>query len=419
MPIGLKQPVIVQKFGGSSVADTERIRNATKHVLSAREDGYAVVVVVSAPGDMTDELIEMARELQQRPNPRELDMLLSTGEQISIARMAMALEAAGQPAISLTGPQAGIRTNGVYGKATITRVNPARVIDGLKAGKVVVVAGFQGLDDNFDINTLGRGGSDLTAVALAAALDAEVCEIYTDVDGVYTADPRIVPKARRLDVISHAEMLEMASLGAQVMQARSIEFAMRLDVPIRVRSSFLDRKENPGTLIRRDPYVDRIPSVVTGVTCDRDTAKITLHGLPDRPGIAYRVLSAVADRHINVDLIIQSAPRDGLADLSFTVAGNDFEAALEVINQVAADVGAQGVSSDRNIAKVSIVGAGMMNTPGVAAQMFGALGSRAINIQMVGCSEIKVSCVIAREHAEEATRILHEAFGLAGESEAV
>lgn len=416
MLFGLEKPVIVQKFGGTSVADANRIRNASQHILAACRAGYHVVVVVSAPGSTTDDLLAMAREIQQHPNPRELDVLLSTGEQISIALMAMALEAQGQPAMSLTGPQAGIKTDGLFGKASIVNVDPQRVIEGLRAGKVVVVAGFQGYDANENINTLGRGGSDLTAVALAAALEAEACEIYTDVDGVYTADPRIVPNARPLEVISHAEMLELASLGAQVMQARSIEYAMRLDVPIRVRSSFPEHRDRPGTLIRRDPYVEGRNPAVTGVTCDRKTSKITVYGLPDRPGMAYRVLSAVAARNINVDLIIQSAPRDGLADLSFTVADDDFEEALEVTRQVAAAVNAQGVSSDQDIAKISIVGAGMMNTPGVAAQMFGALGEAAINIQMVGCSEIKVSCVIERKHAEEAVRVLHEAFNLGSPS---
>lgn len=409
--LDLKQPVLVQKFGGSSVDGVDRIRNAAGHVLAALEEGYAVAVVVSAPGDTTDELLAKAREIDRHPDPRELDVLLSTGEQISIALMAMALQAMGQPAISLTGIQAGIRTDDVHGKASILGVDTERIIKHLNDGKVVVVAGFQGYNERFDITTLGRGGSDLTAVALAAALKAEVCEIYTDVDGVYTADPRIVPDARVLPVISHAEMLELASLGAQVMQARSIEYAMRLDVPIRVRSSFLKRRHNAGTLIRRDPYVDQLP-VVTGVTCDRKTSKITIYGLPDRPGIAYRVLAAVAEKNINVDLIIQSAPRRGLADLSFTVSDDDFEAALVAAREVAAEIGAEGVESDSNIAKISIVGAGMMNTPGVAARMFGALGGKGINIQMVGCSEIKVSCVIARENADEAVRVLHDTFGL-------
>ena len=404
----LPQPILVQKFGGTSVATSERFRNAARRVIAARQRGYAVVVVVSAPGHMTDQLLEQARELNPRPNPRELDMLLSTGEQISIALLALALEAEGQPALSLTGPQAGIETDGVHGKARILRVDPRRVLDGLRAGRVVVVAGFQGINAERDITTLGRGGSDLTAVALASALEAEACEIYTDVDGVYTADPRIVPEARRLEVISHAEMLELASLGAQVMQARSIEYAMRLGVPLVVRSSFSDE---PGTWIRREPYVDHIP-VVTGVTCDRNTAKITVYGLPDRPGVAHKLLAAVADRYINVDLIIQSAPRGGKADVSFTVADDDFEAALEAAEQVARELGAEGVDSDRHIAKVSAVGAGMMNTPGVAARIFGALGDAGINIQMVGCSEIKVSCVVARDEAERATRVLHQAFEL-------
>lgn len=401
-------PVLVQKFGGTSVDGPERVRNAARRVLAARQAGYAVVVVVSAPGDMTDRLLEQARELSPRPNPRELDVLLSTGEQISIALMAMALEAMGQPAVSLTGLQAGIRTDGVHGKARILRVDPDRILAELRQGKVVVVAGFQGVDPQLDITTLGRGGSDLTAVALAAALGAEGCEIFTDVDGVYTADPRIVPGARRLDVISHEEMLELASLGAQVMQARSVEYAMRLGVALRVRSSFSD---GPGTWIRRDPYVEHVP-VVTGVACDRKTARITLLGLPDRPGVAHGLFAAVAERQVNVDLIIQSAQREGRTDISFTVPEDEFDPALEAARRVAADLGAQAVEHDRDIAKVSVVGAGMLNTPGVAARIFGALAEAGINIQLVGCSEIKVSCVVARSEAERAVRALHDAFGL-------
>ncbi|HEX6989895.1 MAG TPA: aspartate kinase, partial [Bacillota bacterium] len=340
-----------------------------------------------------------------------LDVLLSTGEQISIALVAMALEAAGQPALSLTGRQAGIRTDGVHGKARILRVDPDRVLEGLAAGRVVVVAGFQGVDPEEDITTLGRGGSDLTAVALAAALQAQACEIYTDVDGVYTADPRIVPDARRLEVINHAEMLELASLGAQVMQARSIEYAMRLGVDLRVRSSFVD---GPGTWIRRDAYMEHVP-VVTGVTCDRHTAKITVIDLPDRPGTAWDLFAAVADRQVNVDLIIQSASRGGTVDLSFTVPEDEFEAAREAAEAAAQALGASGIITDTGIAKVSVVGAGMMNTPGVAARIFEALGRAGINIGLIGCSEIKVSCVVARDQADAAVRALHEAFGLAGE----
>ncbi|MFS8570145.1 MAG: aspartate kinase [Thermaerobacter sp.] len=409
---GSEQPIIVQKFGGTSVDGPQRIRNVVKHILAARQRGYRVVVVVSAPGDMTDDLLAQARELNPDPNRRELDVLLSTGEQISIALVAMALEAAGQPALSLTGLQAGIYTDGAHGKARILRVDPERVLEGLDEGRVVVVAGFQGVDPEQDITTLGRGGSDLTAVALAAALNAEACEIFTDVDGVYTADPRIVPNARRLDAITHAEMLELASLGAQVMQARSIEYAMRLGVDLRVRSSLVD---GPGTWIRRDAYVDHIP-VVTGVTCDRKTAKITVIDMPDRPGAAWELFSAVADRQVNVDLIIQSASRNGTVDLTFTVPEDEFAAAREAAEAAARSLGASGISTDTNIAKVSVVGAGMMNTPGVAARIFGALGQAGINIDLIGCSEIKVSCVVAREKAEAAVRVLHDAFNLGEEA---
>lgn len=409
-----REPILVQKFGGTSVRGPERIRNAVNRILAARRGGYAVVVVVSAPGGMTDDLLAQARELNPNPSRRELDVLLSTGEQISIALVAMALEAAGQPAMSLTGLQAGIYTDGVHGKARILRVDPERVSEGLRAGRVVVVAGFQGVDPEHDITTLGRGGSDLTAVALAAALKAEACEIYTDVDGVYTADPRIVPGARRLEAVTHAEMLELASLGAQVMQARSIEYAMRLGVDLRVRSSLV---EGPGTWIRRDAYVEHIP-VVTGVTCDRKTAKITVLDLPDRPGAAWELFAAVADRQVNVDLIIQSASRDGTVDLTFTVPEDEFQAAQEAAAQAARSLGAAGIATDDGIAKVSVVGAGMMNTPGVAARIFGALGQAGINIDLIGCSEIKVSCVVAREQAEAAVRVLHDAFDLGVQAKA-
>lgn len=402
-------PITVQKFGGTSVKGPDRIRQAVKRITAARASGHGVIVVVSAPGGMTDELLQQAFTLNDRPNRRELDVLLSTGEQISIALMALALEAAGQPAVSLTGLQAGIRTDGTHGKARILSVDPQRVLEALNQERVVVVAGFQGVDAKQDVTTLGRGGSDLTAVALAAAVGAEVCEIYTDVDGVYTADPRIVPSARRLEILSHAEMLELASLGAKVMQARSVEYAMRLGVDLRVRSSFVDE---PGTWVRRDPYVEHVP-VVTGVTCDRKTAKISVLGVADKPGVAHQLFAAVADRQVNVDLIIQSASRNGAIDMSFTVPEDEFETALEAAREAAAQLNAERVDYDPNIAKVSVVGAGMMNTPGVAAQIFGALGRAGINIQLIGCSEIKVSCVVARDQAEAAARVLHDEFSLA------
>lgn len=404
----LDQPVLVQKFGGTSVNGPERVRRAAERAIAARQQGYAVVMVVSAPGKMTDELLAQARELNPRPSRRELDVLLSTGEQISIAYMAMALEALGQPALSLTGLQAGIKTDDNHGNARILEVDARRVVAGLQEGRVVVVAGFQGVDAGQDITTLGRGGSDLTAVALAAALGAEACEIYTDVDGVYTADPRVVPEARPLAAITPEEMLELASLGAQVLQPRSVEYAMRLDVPLVVRSAF---GSGPGTQIRRDAYVNDMP-VVSGVTCDKNTAKIAVLGVPDQPGVAYALFKAVADRSINVDLIIQTASRNGRADMSFTVPDEEFEGAREAAEEVAAQLGAEGVSGSRDIAKVSVVGAGMMNTPGVAAQIFGALGDAGINIEMIGCSEIKVSCVVPRADAERAVRTLHSAFNL-------
>lgn len=405
----LSQPIIVQKFGGTSVHGPAKLRNVARKVLAARDAGYAVVVVVSAPGKMTDELLQQASVLNSRPPARELDVLLSTGEQVSIALLSITLAAEGQPAVALTGWQAGIKTDAVHTKARILTVDTSRILRHLADGNVVVVAGFQGLNDNQDITTLGRGGSDLTAVALAAALEAEACEIYTDVDGVYTADPRIVPTARRLSHVSHAEMLEMASLGAGVMQASAIEYAMRLGVVLRVRSSADD---GPGTWIGGDDAMLH-NRVVTGVACDMNTAKVTLFGLPDRPGVAHKLFAAVAAKAVNVDLIIQTAGREaGTADLSFTVPAGELEKALEAAHAVAEELGGVRVVSRRDVAKVSIVGAGMMNTPGVAAKMFGALGDAGINIDLVGCSEIKVSCIINRDQAERATRVLHEAFEL-------
>lgn len=407
MPV-LDRPVLVQKFGGTSVADAAGVRRAAQRAIAARRRGNHVVMVVSAPGKMTDELVDRGKELNPAPQKRELDVLLSAGEQVSMALMAMALEALGQPAVSLTGRQAGIKTDDNYGNARIVQLDPARVAAGLQAGKIVIVAGFQGFNSADDITTLGRGGSDLTAVALAAALQAQACEIYTDVAGVYTADPRVVPAARPLEAITPEEMLELASLGAQILQPRSIEYAMRLNVPLVVRSA---NEHGPGTLVRRDAYMNGMPPV-TGVTCDRQTAKIAVLGIPDQPGVAYDLFNAVAEEKINVDLIIQTASRDGRADMSFTVPDADYDAALAAAEKVARRLEAEGVSGARNIAKVSVVGAGMMNTPGVAAQIFGALGKAGINIEMIGCSEIKVSCVVPREQAEDAVRTLHDAFEL-------
>lgn len=399
--------LIVQKYGGSSVADADRIRNVARRVAeSARE--HRVAVVVSAMGKTTDGLVGLAQQITDRPDPREMDMLLATGEQVTIALLAMALQAQGVRAHSFTGPQATIRTDAAHTKARITAIDPARVRRALDAGAVAVVAGFQGLSEADELTTLGRGGSDLTAVAMAAALRADVCEIYTDVDGVYTADPGTVPDARKLDRVAYDEMLEMASLGAKVLQSRSVEFAKKWGVPVHVRSTF---KPDPGTLVTGEERgMEQL--VVTGVTLDRNQAKISILRVPDRPGIAAQVFGAVAARNIVVDMIVQNISRDGYTDMSFTVARTDYARAVEGLGAVAAEVGAQGLAHDERVAKVSIVGVGMRSHSGVASQMFGALAREGINIQMISTSEIAVSCVIEDKYGELAVRTLHDAFGL-------
>jgi aspartate kinase len=399
--------LLVQKFGGSSVADAGRIRHVAKRVLAARTQGHDVVVVVSAPGDMTDDLIGMARQITDQPSPRELDMLLATGEQVSIALLAMALHTDGAPAISLTGAQAGIRTEPVHTRARILAVDRRRIDRELAGGRIVIVAGFQGLTDEAEITTLGRGGSDATAVALAQALGAERCQIYTDVEGIFTADPRIVPEARKLRQITYEELLEMASSGALVVQTRAAEMAMQHRVRLEVRSSFVDRE---GTVVTENMLERR--KVVTGVTHDTNVAKVTATGVGDRPGVAHRLFKAIADRHVNVNLIVQSVPRKERADISFTVATPDMAAAVEAARSVAAEIGAGEVLADDGVAIVSIIGAGMITNPGVAARMFGALAGEGINIELIATSEIKVSCVIARQDVEAAVRTLHTAFEL-------
>ena len=399
--------LLVQKFGGSSVADAGRIRRVAKRILASRRQGHDVVVVVSAPGDMTDELIGMARQITDQPSPRELDMLLATGEQVSIALLTMAIHTDGAEAISLTGAQAGIRTEPVHARARILSVDRRRIDRELAGGRIVIVAGFQGLTDEAEITTLGRGGSDATAVALAHALGAERCQIYTDVEGIFTADPRIVPRARKLRQITYEELLEMASSGALVVQTRAAEMAMQHRVRLEVRSSFVDRE---GTVVTENTLERR--KVVTGVTHDTDVAKITTTAVADRPGAAHRLFKAIADRHVNVNLIVQSVPRKERADISFTVASPDMAAAVEAARGVAAEIGAGEVLADDGVAMVSIVGAGMITNPGVAARMFGALAAEGINIELIATSEIKVSCVIARQEVEAAVRTLHTAFEL-------
>jgi aspartate kinase len=397
--------LIVQKYGGSSVADAEKIANVARRVADSAA-GNQVVVVVSAMGKTTDTLVDLAQQVTPTPDLREMDMLLATGEQITIALLAMALQRLGVKARSFTGPQAGLRTNRAHTTARITRIEPWRVRQALDAGEVAVVAGFQGLSEDDEIATLGRGGSDLTGVALAAALKADVCDIYTDVDGVYTADPNIVPDAMKLDRVSYDEMLEMASLGARVLQSRSVEFAKKWGVPVHVRSTF---KRDTGTLVTREESgMEEV--VVTGVTHDRNQAKISILRVSDRPGIAGTVFGAIAEANIVVDMIVQNISRDGYTDMSFTVPRADFQRAVTALQGVSAKVGAQGVLSDERVAKVSIVGVGMRSHSGVASRMFATLAREGINIQMISTSEIAVSCVIEDKYAELAVRALHDTF---------
>ncbi|HEV8641762.1 MAG TPA: aspartate kinase [Methylomirabilota bacterium] len=405
--------LIVQKYGGSSVADAEKIKNVARRVAQ-HASGHQLVVVVSAMGKTTDGLLTLVHQVNPSPDPREMDMLLATGEQVTIALLAVALHALGLKARSFTGPQVGMRTDTAHTKARITRINAERVRQALDAGEIAVVAGFQGLSEKDEITTLGRGGSDLTAVALAAALKADVCEIYTDVEGVFTADPNIVPDARKLPRITYDEMLEMASLGAKVLQSRSVEFAKKYGVPVHVRSTF---KPDPGTLVTKEEH-DMEEALVTGITHDRSQAKISILRVPDRPGIAAQVFGAIAEKTIVVDMIVQNISRDGYTDMSFTLPRGDHTRAVAVLEDVGRTVRAQGIVHDERVAKVSIVGVGMRSHSGVAARMFATLAREGINIQMISTSEIAVSCVIEDKYAELAVRALHEAFELGREREA-
>jgi aspartate kinase len=404
MPGGL----IVQKFGGSSVANVERIQNVAKRVASYRKKGYELVVVVSALGDTTDELIALANQINTEPSEREMDMLLSTGEQISVALLAMAIHKLGFEAISFTGAQVGIITDTSHTRARIIKINTHKIKEELNHGKIVIVAGFQGVTLNQDITTLGRGGSDLTAVALAKELCADECEIYTDVEGIYTTDPRIEPSAKKIQAITYDEMLEMASLGAQVMQARSIEVAKKFNVPIHVRSSF---SGNPGTMIVKE--VKRMEDVVVrGVTLNKNEAKITICNVPDRPGVAAKIFKELSGTGVNVDMIVQNVSHLRQTDISFTVNKADILKALKLIRRVAASIKAGEVLEDQDIARVSIVGVGMKSHPGVAAKMFETLAQNKINIEMISTSDISISCIIKKKFAETAVRALHDKFDL-------
>ena len=404
--------LIVQKYGGTSVGNTERIENVANKVIDWRGRGHQVVVVVSAMSGETDRLIGLAKNITSRPSPRELDVLLATGEQVTIALLCIALEKRGCPARSYTGGQARILTDNAHNKARIQNIKADSIRADLDAGRVVVVAGFQGVDEDGNITTLGRGGSDTTGVALAAALKADECQIYTDVDGVYTTDPRVVPEARRLDRITFEEMLEMASLGSKVLQIRSVEFAGKHNVPLRVLSSF---QEGPGTLITFEEANEakQMENVlISGIAFNRDEAKLTVQGVPDRPGIAFSILGSVSAANIEVDMIIQNIGRDGTTDFTFTVHRNDYERTLEILNEQATRLGAREVSGDGKIAKLSLVGIGMRSHAGVASKMFEALAREGINIRMISTSEIKISVVIDEKYLELGVRALHEAFGL-------
>ena len=397
------------------MANPERIKEVARRVGKTKDSGHDVIVVVSAMSGETDKLLKLAKQITETPDKRELDMLVSTGERVTIALLAMALQNIGHSSQSFTGRQVGIITDSVHTKARIERVSAERVRNALDEGRIPVVAGFQGVDEKSDVTTLGRGGSDLTAVALASALKAELCEIYTDVDGVFTADPNIVPNARKLDRISYDEMLEMASSGAKVLQTRSVEYAKRYEVPLVVRSSFT---MNPGTFVmKEDKDMEKV--IVSGVTYNKNEAKVTIMGVPDRPGVAAKLFGLIADAEIVVDMILQNVSSDGKqADISFTVPKTDLNKALEITRKVAKDLGARSVAAREDIAKVSIVGVGMRTHSGVAARMFETLAKEGINIMAISTSEIKISCLIEAKYTELATRILHDAFEL-GEETAV
>jgi aspartate kinase len=401
-------PLIVQKYGGSSVADAEKIKNVARRIIRTHAAGNDVVVVVSAMGDTTDELIRLAYQINEFPDKRELDVLLSTGEVVASTLLAMALQGMGYSAISLSGAQAGIRTDASFSRARITNIDPSRVERELEKGNIVIVAGFQGMTDDMDITTLGRGGSDTTAVALAAALKARVCERYTDVDGIYTTDPRLLPSARKLREISYDEILEMVTYGFKAIHPRAVEIGELFAVPILVASSFND---NPGTLIHKEVSME-IRNKVRGIAHDLDVAKITVVGVPDHPGIAAGIFVPLAQAGISVDTIVQNASVKNITDLTFTVARSQLPGAMAVVEPIATSIGARECVSDANLGKISIIGTGMQNAPGYAARMFDTFSKEGINIQLITTSEIRITCIIAEDRVKDAVRALHRAFEL-------
>jgi aspartate kinase len=404
--------LIVQKYGGSSVADAQKIKNVARRVAKAKDEGNQVVVVVSAMGDTTDDLIELAYQISEQPSDREFDVLLSTGEIVSSTLLAMALGSLGHSAISLSGAQAGIHTDSSYSRARILRVDTKRVVRELKKGNIVIVAGFQGVSGKRDITTLGRGGSDTTAVALAASLGAEACQIYTDVEGVYTADPRLVPEAKKLKEVSYEEMLELATYGARVMHNRAVELGWLYNVPILVASSFSD---SSGTIICKEASME-VKNKVSGIAHDTNVAKVTVVGVPDDPGVAAAIFEPLARANISIDTIVQNASTNSITDLTFTVARTDLLKAMSIVEPVAKSVGGRQCITDSTLAKVSIVGTGMQNTPGYAARMFRALYQHGINIQLITTSEIRITCIISEDKVRDAVRALHQAFELEKET---
>ena len=401
--------LIVKKFGGSSVATPDKMRAVVRRVLQGMQEDDKVVLVVSAMGDTTDELVSLARQVTSKPYGREMDMLLSTGEQISIALMAMAFKEAGHKAVSFTGAQAGIVTRNAFNKGRMLEINADRVTEALDEGNIVIVAGFQGMTDDGDITTLGRGGSDTTAVAVAGAVNADACEIYTDVDGIYTSDPRVVPNARKMEEITYGEMLEMAKLGAGVMQPRAVEMGSRFNVPIHVRSTF---SEAAGTMIQEDYSMEVKQYLIRGVAEDKNVAKVTILGVPNKPGHAYRIFSGLADRNIDVDMIVQSVryANEGVTDITFTVSRDDAALVRDVLTAMQGDMNIEDVLIDQNMGKVSVVGAGMAGHPGIAASMFGLMADNGINIEIISTSEISITCLIAEEHVDNAVRSIHDHF---------